>query len=56
MTRSETFQGSFLRQPDWSAILSLLVELEEYDPQERADTFFYLELALSKLALSIRAT
>ena len=47
--------GLVVRRPDSAAVKALFAALEEYDPQERAETFNFLKRALNETRSSIGA-
>jgi hypothetical protein len=47
--------GLVVRRPDSAAVKTLFAELEEYDSQERAETFNFLKRALNETRSSLGA-
>ena len=47
--------GLVVRRPDSAAVKALFAELEEYDSQERAETFSFLKRALIETRSSLGA-
>jgi hypothetical protein len=47
--------GLVVRSVDSAAVNSLFAELEKYDPEERAETFEYLKVALNETRKSVGA-
>jgi hypothetical protein len=47
--------GLVIRRPDLAAVKTLFAELEEYDSQERAETFNFLKRALNETRSSLGA-
>lgn len=44
-----------VRSVDSAVVISLFAELEKYDPEERAETFEYLTVALNETRKSVGA-